>query len=125
MVLPLRFPYPPAEAQLDSILPAGSEWQHEPKWDGFRCLSFRDGKKIDLQAKSGKSLTRYFPELVEAVARVSANRFVLDGEIVVSIDGELSFDELLMRIHPAESRVSKLARAHPCTYIVLALLVAA
>src|SRR5262249_5041097 len=83
MTLPLHPPFPPMEALSVDAIPAGPEWQYEPKWDGFRCLVFRDGAKIELQSKSGQPLTRYFPELVEAVRSVSADAFVLDGEIVV------------------------------------------
>jgi ATP-dependent DNA ligase len=104
-------------------LPAGPEWQYEPKWDGFRCLAFRDGERVDLQSKSGKPLTRYFPELAAALLALKPKKFVLDGEIVISVDGDLSFDELLMRIHPAASRVLKLSQEHPCVFIVFDLLV--
>ena len=82
-------------------------WQYEPKWDGFRCLAFRDGDEVELQSKAGQPLGRYFPEVVEAVRALKAKKFVLDGEIVVPVDGELSFDDLLQRIHPAESRIKQ------------------
>jgi ATP-dependent DNA ligase len=111
------------EAMPASDLPAGPEWQYEPKWDGFRCLAFRDGKKVYLASKSGKPLGRYFPELVAALASLSAERFVLDGEIVIPVDGSIAFDHLLMRIHPAASRIKKLSEMTPCTYIVFDLLV--
>ena len=104
-------------------LPVGPEWQYEPKWDGFRCLAFRDHKHIDLMSKAGKPLTRYFPELVAALASLSAKQFVLDGEIVVPLDGSLSFDHLLMRIHPASSRIQKLSVSTPAAFIVFDLLV--
>ena len=104
-------------------LPIGSEWQYEPKWDGFRCLAFRGGKRIELMSKAGKSLTRYFPELVRALSELDANKFVLDGEIVIEVGGTLSFDHLLMRIHPAASRIKKLSDETPCTFIVFDLLV--
>jgi ATP-dependent DNA ligase len=103
-------------------IPIGSEWQYEPKWDGFRCLVFRDGSKIELQSKSGQSLTRYFPELVEAVRSVKAATFVLDGEIVVPAGNAFSFDALLQRIHPARSRVEKLAAETPALIVVFDLL---
>ena len=103
-------------------IPTGEEWQYEPKWDGFRCLAFRDGDKVELQSKSGQSLTRYFPELVEAVRTVKATTFVLDGEIVVPIGGTFSFDALLQRIHPAQSRVQKLAAETPALLIAFDLL---
>jgi ATP-dependent DNA ligase len=111
------------EAKLVNELPTGDDWQYEPKWDGFRCLAFRDGDKIDLMSKAGKPLARYFPDLVETLGRVKAERFVLDGEIVIPHDGSLSFDELLLRIHPAKSRVLKLAEESPASFIVFDLLV--
>jgi ATP-dependent DNA ligase len=110
------------EAQSVDEIPIGKEWQYEPKWDGFRCLIFRDGDKIELQSKSGQSLTRYFPDLVEAVGRVKAKRFVLDSEIVVPRDGAFSFDDLLQRIHPAASRVAKLSKETPALLIAFDLL---
>jgi ATP-dependent DNA ligase len=106
------------EAESVDEPPVGDQWQYEPKWDGFRCLAFRDGDKVYLQSKSGRPLVRYFPDLVDALKSVGAKKFVLDGEIVIPLRGRLSFDELLMRIHPAESRVRKLADAHPATYVV-------
>lgn len=107
--------------QVDQI-PVGEGWQYEPKWDGFRCLTFRDGGEVQLQSKSGQSLTRYFPELVEAVLKLKCESFVLDGEIAVPIESRFSFDDLLQRIHPAASRVKKLAREHPAILIVFDLL---
>jgi ATP-dependent DNA ligase len=123
MTLPLSKTYAPMEAQPAEDLPKGSEWHYEPKWDGFRCLAFRDGNRVDLESKSGKPLTRYFPELVEALRAFRAMQFVLDGEIVIPSDGNLSFDDLLMRIHPAASRVAKLSKESPCRFIVFDLLV--
>ena len=111
------------EALLVEKLPTGEEWQYEPKWDGFRCVAHRDGDSVELMSKAGKPLSRYFPELVETVRRITAGRFVLDGEIVIPHEGALSFDALLMRIHPAASRVKKLAAEHPATLIVFDLLV--
>jgi ATP-dependent DNA ligase len=111
------------EAKLVDALPTGDLWQYEPKWDGFRCLAFRDGDKVDLMSKAGKPLSRYFPELVETLSRVRARRFVLDGEIVIPHDGSLSFDELLLRIHPAKSRIEKLSVETPASLIVFDLLV--
>lgn len=111
------------EALPASELPAGPEWQYEPKWDGFRCLAFRDSKGIDLLSKAGKPLTRYFPELVDALAALKAKQFVLDGEIVIPLDGGLSFDSLLMRIHPAASRIQKLSESSPCLFVTFDLLV--
>jgi len=111
------------EALLVKEIPTGKNWQYEPKWDGFRCIAFRDGEAVDLQSKSGQSLSRYFPEIVEAVLNVKASRFVIDGELIITIEGEPSFDDLLQRIHPAESRVAKLARETPARFIVFDLLV--
>ena len=98
--------------------PAGKEWGYEPKWDGFRCLAFRDGKEVELQSKSGQSLTRYFPEIVAAVLGIKAKRLVLDGELVIPVKGGLSFDDLLQRIHPAASRLQNLSRETPARYVV-------
>ena len=123
MSLPLKKTYAPMEALPARELPTGPEWQYEPKWDGFRCLAFRDGKRVELMSKGGKPLTRYFPELVDALSALHAKEFVLDGEIVIPVDGTLSFDHLLMRIHPAASRVQKLSRETPSTFIVFDLLV--
>src|ERR1700752_4763564 len=122
-MLPIRMPFAPMEAQSVDEIPTGAEWQYEPKWDGFRCVMFRDGDKVELQSKSGQSLTRYFPDLVEAVRRIKATRFVLDGEIMVPSDGSFSFDDLLQRIHPAASRVNKLAKETPALLIVFDLVV--
>ena len=124
MTLALRQPFPPMEALSVDEIPEGIAWQYEPKWDGFRCLIFRDGAKVDLQSKSGRSLTRYFPELVAAVAALKPKRFVLDGEIVVPHGQAFSFDDLLQRIHPAASRVQRLAAETPALLIVFDLLLA-
>ena len=122
MTLPLKPPFAPMEALSVDTVPEGENWQYEPKWDGFRCLLFRDGKRIELQSKSGQSLTRYFPELVEAARALKTKRFVLDGEIVVPDGRAFSFDKLLQRIHPAASRVRKLAAETPALLIVFDLL---
>lgn len=111
------------EALLVNDIPSGPGWQYEPKWDGFRCIAFRDGDQVELQSKAGQSLTRYFPEILEVLRRIQSKRFVLDGEIVVPVKGRLSFDDLLMRIHPAESRVRKLARETPANFVLFDLLV--
>jgi ATP-dependent DNA ligase len=103
-------------------IPSGPEWQYEPKWDGFRCLVFREGDRIELQSKAGQPLTRYFPELVEDIRRVKAEKLVLDSEIVVPVERTFSFDALLQRIHPAQSRVNKLARETPALIIAFDLL---
>lgn len=121
--LPVHPPLAPMEAKTSDAIPEGEEWRYEPKWDGFRCLAFRQGRAVELQSKAGESLTRYFPELAECLLRVKAEQFVLDGEIILVIDGRLSFDDLLQRIHPAESRVLKLSRQHPVQFILFDMLV--
>ena len=93
MTLPIKTSYRPMEAELATELPKGPLWQYEPKWDGFRCLAFRDGGRIQLQSKSQKPLSRYFPELIDSLAALKAKSFVLDGEIVIPVDGHLSFDK--------------------------------
>lgn len=123
MSLPLPNTYAPMEAQPAEEMPQGPEWHYEPKWDGFRCIAFRDGQRVDLESKSGKPLTRYFPELVQALSSFRAKKSALDGEIVIPVDGNLSFDDLLMRIHPAESRITKLSKETPCLFIVFDLLI--
>lgn len=123
MTLPIPRTYQPMEAKLVAALPTGDDWQYEPKWDGFRCLAFRDGDRVDLMSKAGKPLARYFPELVETLRAVKAKRFVLDGEIVIRHEGALSFDELLLRIHPAKSRITRLAGESPASFLVFDLLV--
>jgi ATP-dependent DNA ligase len=122
MALALHPPFPPMEALSVDEVPTGPEWQYEPKWDGFRCLIFRDGAKVELQAKSGKPLTRYFPEIVAAAAALRAKSFVLDGEIVVPDGAAFSFDALLQRIHPAASRIKRLAQETPALMIAFDLI---
>ena len=111
------------EALLVDEIPEGAVWQYEPKWDGFRCLAFRDGDSVELQSKAGQPLARYFPEVVAAVGALAPKRFVLDGEIAIPVEKVFSFDDLLQRIHPAESRVRKLAKELPAILIVFDLLV--
>ena len=123
MSLPIPLDYAVMEADPAKAIPEGEHWQYEPKWDGFRCLAFRDGETIELQSKSGQPLARYFPEVVAAFAALQAKQFVLDGEIVIPIDGQLSFDALLQRIHPAESRIRKLAKETPAQVVLFDLLV--
>jgi ATP-dependent DNA ligase len=121
--LPIQPPYPPAEAKSVKEIPADAGWLYEPKWDGFRCLAFRDGKEVVLQSKAGQPLGRYFPELVAALRDLRVKQFVLDGEIIIRSDGALDFDALLQRIHPAASRIRKLSQETPSTYLVFDLLV--
>jgi ATP-dependent DNA ligase len=111
------------EALSVDTIPIGEAWRYEPKWDGFRCLAFRDGTGVELQSKSGRSMSRYFPELTAAIRKLKPKTFVLDGEIVVPSDGAFSFDALLQRIHPAQSRIRKLAAETPALLIVFDLLV--
>jgi len=102
------------EARTAEALPTGAGWQFEPKWDGFRCLAFRTGAKVELMAKSGKPLTRFFPEVAEGLARVTSKHgFVVDGELVIAVTGALSFEALQMRLHPAQSRIERLSRETP------------
>jgi ATP-dependent DNA ligase len=123
MSLPLAPVYLPMDALAAAEVPSGPEWQYEPKWDGFRCLAFRDGQKTELQSKAGQPLGRYFPEIVRGVLELEPQRFVLDGELVIPVDHSLSFDHLLMRIHPAASRVKKLSEETPALLIGFDLLV--
>ena len=121
MTLLIHPPFPPMEAERETTIPEG-DWQYEPKWDGFRAIIFKDGKEIYIQSKNGQPLARYFPEIVDAFHKVKSKDFVLDGEIVIPVNGVLSFDDLLLRIHPAESRVRKLAEATPAHYFAFDLL---
>jgi len=112
----------PMEALLAAELPEGTGWQFEPKWDGFRCLAQRDGDEVRLTSKSGKPLARYFPDVVELLLGTKARRFLLDGELIIPVGDALSFDALQLRLHPAESRVRKLAVATPAELMVFDLL---
>ena len=107
----------PMEALLVAELPKEPGWQFEPKWDGFRCLAFRAGTEVEIKAKSGKSLSRFFPEVLDNLRALPAKQFVLDGELVIPIESELSFDALQMRLHPAESRIRRLAQETPATFV--------
>jgi ATP-dependent DNA ligase len=110
------------EARQVDHLPEGPGWQFEPKWDGFRCIARRDGAKIDLISKSGKPLARYFPEIAEALKQVAPTRFIVDGELCIPVGASLSFEALQMRLHPAASRVAKLARETPAIFILFDIL---
>lgn len=112
----------PMEAKSKLALPEEAGWQYEPKWDGFRCLAFKSGKDVDLRAKSGKMLGRYFPEVVALLRDVAVARFIIDGELVVPVGGETSFDALQMRLHPAESRIRKLSHETPAKLILFDML---
>jgi ATP-dependent DNA ligase len=110
------------EALLAAELPEGEGWQYEPKWDGFRCLARRDGETITLTSKSGKPLGRYFPDVVAMLGGLSDGDFLLDGELIIPVGDALQFDALQLRLHPAESRVRKLAAAHPAELMAFDLL---
>ena len=112
----------PMEAESVDSIPVGPEWQYEPKWDGFRCIAQRAGTTVELQSKSGQSLARYFPEIVDVLKGLDVPQCVLDGEIVIPAKGQNSFDDLLQRIHPAESRIRKLALETPAQLVVFDLL---
>jgi ATP-dependent DNA ligase len=120
--LPIPLDTAPMEAKLVAALPDGDGWQFEPKWDGFRCLAFRAGGEVELRAKSGKPLTRYFPDMARALAGLPVDRFVIDGELAIPVEGKFSFDALQMRLHPAESRVRKLAAETPSVLLAFDLL---
>ncbi len=110
------------EARLVDALPEDEGWQFEPKWDGFRCLAFRDGGDVALMSKAGRPLGRYFPEVVEAVKAIHADRFAIDGELIIPVGGVLSFDALQLRLHPAESRVRRLSLETPAQIMLFDLL---
>lgn len=117
MALPLAPPIAPQLARTAKALPDGEEWRYEPKWDGFRTIVFRDGDDIRLQSRNGKPMNRYFPEIVDQVLELPAERVVLDGEVIVVVDGVQEFDLLGQRIHPAASRVERLAQETPAAYV--------
>lgn len=116
--LPVPLNFAPMEAKLVDSLPIGPQWQFEPKWDGFRCLAFRAGEAVELRAKSGKSLTRYFPEVIDFLRALPVEEFVIDGELAIPQDEVLSFDALQLRLHPAESRIAKLSRETPAILVL-------
>lgn len=108
----------PMEARLVDEVPRDAGWRFEPKWDGFRCLAYREGGEVLLKAKSGKPLNRFFPDVVAVLQSLPVKRFVVDGELTISVRGELSFEALQMRLHPADSRVRKLAAEQPATFVL-------
>lgn len=112
----------PMEAKLVEALPTTGKWQFEPKWDGFRCLAVRRGSSVVLQGKSGKPLTRYFPEIAAAMISVKPRHFVLDGELLIPVGNTLSFEALQMRLHPAQSRIDRLSRETPALFMAFDLL---
>jgi len=119
-----QMPFAAMEARSVEELPKDPGWQFEPKWDGFRCIAVRQGDAVALFAKSGKPLGRYFPDMVTLLEALQPGDFVLDGELTIPVDGRLSFDALQMRLHPAASRVNKLAAKHPAVYVLFDLLLA-
>ena len=122
MTLPLKPPLKPQLARSAKALPAGEDWWYEPKWDGFRTIVFRDGDDVHLQSRNGRPMNRYFPDVVEQVLQLPAGRLVVDGEMVVMVDGIQEFDLLSQRIHPAASRVEMLARETPAHLVAFDLL---
>jgi ATP-dependent DNA ligase len=122
MKLPLSAPVKPQLAKSARALPEGEGWCYEPKWDGFRTIVFRDGDEVQLQSRNGRPMNRYFPDVVEQVLALPADRFVLDGEMVVTVDGIQEFDLLSQRIHPAASRVERLRRETPAALVAFDLL---
>jgi ATP-dependent DNA ligase len=122
MDLPVNPPVSPMLAKLARQLPTGDGLLYEPKWDGFRCIAFRDGDQVELGSRNERPLTRYFPELMEPIRRHFPGRAVIDGEIVITGPGGLDFDALLQRIHPAASRVEMLAATTPASFVAFDLL---
>ncbi len=126
MHLPVMPPLAPMLAKSAKALPVPASFegglQYEPKWDGFRCIVYRDGDEVELGSRNERPLTRYFPDIVEAVKDSLPSRCVLDGEIIIALDGRLQFERLLERIHPADSRVQKLAVDTPASFVAFDLL---
>ncbi|MFT7622610.1 MAG: ATP-dependent DNA ligase [Myxococcota bacterium] len=120
--LPLDWPIKPMLAKRAEKLPRGDTWYYEPKWDGFRALVFKNGDNIQIQSRDRKPFARYFPELLEPLRQQLPERCIVDGEIVIAARGRLQFESLLQRIHPAESRVNKLAGETPASYVIFDLL---
>ena len=116
--LPVPLDLQPMEAKLVDEVPRGSGWRFEPKWDGFRCLAFKSGGEVALRAKSGKPLDRFFPDVAAALKALPPERFVVDGELTITVAGAPSFEALQMRLHPAESRVRKLAAEQPAGLVL-------
>jgi ATP-dependent DNA ligase len=122
VALPLKPPIKPQLARAAKELPTGDEWRYEPKWDGFRTIVFRDGDEVHLQSRNGKPMNRYFPEVIPQVLALPDERIVLDGELIVVVDGIQEFDLLGQRIHPAKSRVDMLAEQTPAAFVAFDLL---
>jgi ATP-dependent DNA ligase len=122
VALPLKPPLKPQLARSRTELPEGDDWRYEPKWDGFRTIAFRDGDDVHLQSRNGRPMNRYFPEIEEQLRELPGKRLVLDGEMVIEVDGVQEFDLLSQRIHPAESRVKRLAEETPAFFVAFDLL---
>jgi ATP-dependent DNA ligase len=122
VALPLKPPVKPQLARTAADLPSGDGWCFEPKWDGFRTVVFREGGDVHLQSRNGKPMNRYFPEVVPVILSLSEDRMVLDGELIVVVDGIQEFDLLGQRIHPARSRVEMLAEQTPAAFVAFDLL---
>ncbi len=122
MRLPITPPIKPQLAKPAKELPSGDGWRYEPKWDGFRTIVFRDGDDVHLQSRNGRPMNRYFPEVVPDVLTLTGERLVVDGELIVVVDGVQEFDLLGQRIHPAESRVRMLAESTPAAFVAFDLL---
>src|SRR3954454_10392844 len=122
MDLPLLPPVKPMLAKAATKLPTGAGFVYEPKWDGFRCIVFRDGDEVELGSRNEKPLTRRHPEVVEAIKAQLPDRCVVDGEVVIAAGEGLDFEALLQRIHPADSRVRMLAEATPASFVAFDLL---
>jgi ATP-dependent DNA ligase len=117
VALPLKPPIKPQLARPAKDLPEGDNWRYEPKWDGFRTIVFRDGGDVYLQSRNGKPMNRYFPEVPEQITELAADRVVLDGELIVVVDGIQEFDLLGQRIHPAKSRAEMLSKKWPAAFV--------
>ena len=122
MTLPLKPPVKPQLAKSAKELPDGEDWRYEPKFDGFRTIVFRDGGDVQLQSRNGRPMNRYFPDVVEQVLELPGDRLVLDGEMIVVVDGIQEFDLLSQRIHPAASRVERLREETPASLVAFDLL---
>ena len=122
MSLPLKPPVKPQLAKSARELPEGDAWCYEPKFDGFRTIVFRDGDDVQLQSRNGRPMNRYFPDVVEQVLELPHERLVLDGEMIVVVDGVQEFDLLSQRIHPAASRVEMLSKETPAELVAFDLL---
>src|SRR5688572_20241413 len=122
MALPLKPPLKPQLARSAKELPSGDGWRYEPKWDGFRTIVFRDGDDVHLQSRDLKPMARYFPELLEPMKAQLPARCVVDGEVVIAGARGLDFEALLLRIHPAASRIALLAKETPASFVAFDLL---